>query len=79
MRFKTSIDIFTIFCFFVTCTDFFTIFSDSLVECLEISKDEFRINDLDIALGIDRATDMMNIGIIKMTNNLEDSIHIANM
>ena len=73
------IDIFTRFCFLVTGSDLFLIVTDTLVYSFEVGKDEFEIDNLDITLGIDRTTHMVNIRVIESTNDLEDGIDTANM
>jgi len=76
---ESCIDIFTSLGLLISCTDFFCIVTDTLVEGLKICKYEFEINDFDITFCIDGAIYMMDILILKISDDLEDCIDIADM
>jgi hypothetical protein len=45
----------------------------------QIGEDQFGIDDLDVADGIDRAGDVMDIGILKAAHDLDDGIDLADV
>lgn len=77
MRLETSVYLFASLRFFIACANFFLILSDAFLECLEISEDELEIDDLYVTFWIDGSVDVMDIGVIKITNHLKDGIDIS--
>jgi hypothetical protein len=50
-----------------------------LLKRCEISQDQLGVDHFDIANRIDRAADVMNIGVFEATNHLHDRVYLANV
>ena len=55
------------------------LFHAALLDTVEIGEDQFRVDYLDIANGIDRVHHVFDIGIFKTANHLDDRIHFADV
>ena len=45
----------------------------------EVGEDEFGVDDLDVAHGIDRAADVVNIRVLETAHHLHDGVHLADV
>ena len=64
---------------FISTSHFLRVICDTLIEGLEVGDDELSIDDLDITLRVDTATDMVDIGIVEGPYDLKYSIDAAYM
>ena len=64
---------------FRTGADFFLQSVEAFLQGSEVGEDQLGIDDLDVANGIDRAADVMDIATFKAAYNLDDSINLSDV
>ncbi len=45
----------------------------------EVGEDQFGVDDLDVAHGIDRAADVVDVGVLETAHDLHDGVHLADV